>query len=721
MELRLNPEIRLQAYAIVLVADRPTLTITAASANTGDTPWGPPEQLIGTSMRNHFLPATLANILESAQGTEPGVVKPSEDEPFVAQTQQLVVHAFADELVLEMEPTRSWPHPDDYSARLNNFTRQLEDAPTINILMQRLCTGIRHHFGYDRIIALQFDQHHNGLVTHEARADDMPSYLDVHFTREDVTADTRYNQLVETVHNFADVSTELCGLVGSYGPAGREMLRRHLGCREPNENFVDFLRDNGLRCNGYLSLVVGSELFGSLYFHRRSPLYVDYQMRSFLSVVGRVAQQKLAYHLYSRTLRLQQAANVVRDRLQEHIVNSDTLAEGLTGNGTSLIDLLEDTHGAAICSDETLTLFGITPHEKDVDAIVAYMKTEHGNEKFYHTDRLGTLFPPAADYLHLAAGFLFLPLDLKANQWIVWFKPEVVQTITYGSTAAAAEEEDTRRRFYVHDATRHDHSLPWTADETGTALALQAFILNVVAQRYARTKHSNELLREAYEDLEAFSYTVGHDLRAPLRGIASFAEILEEDFAAALGEEGVNHVRTIRQNAKRMRAFMSNLLTLSRVDRKSIIVNELSVADLVNRVLADRATTKARSFECTVGDDLPPIRGDHNHLVTVFTNLLSNAVKYSSGQEAPRIEVGHTGDYIDGHPVFFVADNGIGIPPDQQECVFELFVRSPNAESFRGTGIGLALVERIIRFHDGTIWIESQEGTGTRFLFYTGV
>ena len=716
----IKPVVQVQPYAFVLVVDLPTQVITAASENCALFDWPPAEELIGTYLSDHFSEQTIVGIEKHCRQAEPGVVRLPRKQSKDASIWQLVVHQFAEEIVLEVEQGRNWPHPDDYATRLNVFTRELENAPTISTLLQRLCEGLRYHFGYDRIIMLQFDQQYNGLVTHESRKEDMPSFINIHFTSQDVTPATRYNQVVHPVHNLADVEEPTYPLVGSYGPAAREMLRRHVACREPNENFASFLRDIGLRCIGYLSLMVNDELYGSLYLHHREPMMLDYQMRSFLTVAGRVAQQKLSFHIYSRTLRLRQAANIVRDRLQDHIVNSNNLADGLIGGSTTLIDLIQDTKGAAICSDDALTLYGTTPSAEQVNDIIGWMKREYGDEELYHTDHFSILYPDARTFPDLAAGILFLPLDADANQWIVWFKPEVVQTVTYGS-AASEESGDSERRFYVYDDTRHGYSLPWTTDDIGTAQALQVFIQEVVMQRYAQVTRSNELLRQAYEDLEVFSYTIGHDLRAPVRGIASFAEILQEDFGETIGEEGRGYLRHIQQNAERMREFMNDLLALSRLDRTAIIVNSLSVGELVDRVLQDRTTSEQHRYRCRVQEEMPAIRGDKNQLITVFTNLLSNAIKYSSQEAAPEITVGHTGEHRDGQPVFFVADNGIGIAPDQHGRIFDLFTRSTDVENFAGSGIGLALVRRILNFHEGEIWLESAVGEGTTFYFYTGV
>ena len=704
---------------MVLVVDRSSLVITAASDNVERICGQRPKALIGTSLTALFPPDRIAAIQQTEDNELADAVPLNELAAWPpGQRYQVIVHKFAEEMVLEVEPRRQWPHPADYAQRLSHFSYQLEVSSSIHLLLQHLCEGLLKHFNYDRVIVLKIDQQGDMVVTQEARDPGMSSLLGVHYSHEITTDAERYDHVVNTVHNLANVADPLVTLHGAYGPAARELLRRHIACRPAREVSARFLKDSGLSTLGHLSILMGGELWGSVFCHSRRPVHVDYQMREFIRVIGRVAQQKLAQHTYSRTLRMRQAANVVRDRLLEHIANADNLSDGLTAGDTTLVDLLEGTHGAAICSDEVLTLFEITPTEKQVNAIMEWMNAGHtGEQEVYFTDQLSTHYAPAAAYPELAAGVLFLPLDMDANQWIMWFKPEVVQDIVHGDENVT----DGERRFELRTSRQHGHSLPWTNEEVDTARALQIFIQDVFMKRYANTRRRNNLLRDAYEDLEAFSYTVGHDLRAPLRGIVSFAEILEEEYADALGEQGTGYLNHIRQNAERMRDFMNDLLALSQIDRNSMIVNELQVSDLVNRVLQDLSTSEDPSFRCVVQDGLPPIRGDKNHLITVFTNLLSNAVKYSAVSESPSIEVGHDGDHRDGHPVFYVADNGIGIPSDQQRAIFDLFSRSNNAADFKGSGIGLALVQRIITFHEGEIWLESREGEGTRFLFYTGV
>ena len=720
MQTSATESLTIQSYALVLVVDRQSLAIKAAGENAVDFCGISYHRLLELTLHDIFSESIINELCQFINESFPSVVALKHLKDWPEGRYQAVVTTVGDELILEIEPRRTWPHTGDYAARLNDYTHELEDNATSEDLLQQLCDGITHHFGYERAIVLKFDDNFNGLVTHESLVADLPSLLNVHFVEADVPATTRYNQTVEAVLNYVAADRSMVPLSGHCSDETAKFIRRHIAARGPNANTVRFLQDSGLSTLGVLSLIVDGRLWGSVYMHSREPLYIDYQMRAFLRVAGRVAQQKIAYHVYHRSLRMRDSVNKVRDRLYDRIVNAESLAQGLTGSQTNLLDLLEGTCGAAICSDDEMTTFGTCPTQDEVNGIVGWMKENVGDDKLWYTDHLTASYADAKAFVERGAGMLYLPLDPAADQWIVWFKPEVEQTIVYGSRSrdklVAGEA-----LFAINQQTCRECSMPWNDDTVGTAQALQVFIQKTVLERYASTRRHNTLLKEAIEDLEIFSYTVGHDLRAPLRGIASYAEILREDFSGRLGEEGLDHLNAIQRNAERMRTFMDDLLALSRIERRRMLVNQLEVKPIVERVLNDLSNNHDGHLTCRIQPELPEIVGDRNHMVIVFTNLLSNAFKYSAQQEDPRVEVGFTGQYRRGAPVFYVSDNGIGIPPEQRERMFELFTRSTNSEGFTGTGIGLALVHRIIRFHEGEVWIDDTVDEGTRILFYTGV
>lgn len=713
------PPIRVQSYALILVIDRSTQVVKAASSNAQALCSIPAADLVGRPLGLLIGPEVIREMQEAVSESFPSVVPLPDTEGWPEDKYQMITYTVGEELVIEIEPRRTWPHSGDYSARINDFTEELEKQPDRDSLLQNLCDGLVYHFGYDRAIVMQFDNNNDGLVTQESRQSDTDSLLHVRFVEADIPPSTRKNQLAEAVLNYNRESAPLETMVGSHSERTWEVLRRCIAAREPNTYTDKYLRDNNLCTLGHLSLIVEGKLWGSVYMHAREPVHVDYQMRVYLRVVGRIVQQKISYHLYHRSLRMKQRTNAVRDRLHQQILGAENLASGLTHGNSTLLNLVPYATAATICSEDKLTLFGNCPRPKEIYQLIKWLKGEIGTTDLWYTDHLSALYPPAKELVSQAAGMLFLPLDPKADQWIIWFRPEQVQAISYGSVAAP--HDPSVREFRVNEQTCHECSEPWSDDDLGTIQALQDYLQGMAIERYAGTRRHNNLLREAVQDLEMFSYTIGHDLRAPLRGISNYAEVLEEDFGHLIGDEGLGHLDVIRRSADRMRIFMDDLLALSHIDRSKMTVASHSVPDLVQRVLEDLSHSLDGKPGCTVMHGIPEIAGDKHQMHTVFTNLLSNAFKYSSQRENPRVEVGFTGDYIGGNPVFFVADNGIGIPPDQQDRMFELFTRSTNSGGFAGTGIGLALVHRIIRFHEGEVWIESKVGEGTRMLFYTGV
>jgi light-regulated signal transduction histidine kinase (bacteriophytochrome) len=222
-------------------------------------------------------------------------------------------------------------------------------------------------------------------------------------------------------------------------------------------------------------------------------------------------------------------------------------------------------------------------------------------------------------------------------------------------------------------------------------------------------------LEAANQELNAFSYSVSHDLRAPLRAIGGFSRILKEEYAGQLPAEARRHIERVEDNARHMGRLVDDLLRFSQLGRQPLQTQTISPTPIVREAL-DRMKPdyEGRTVEIVMGE-LPPCDADPSLLRHVFTNLLSNAVKFTRKQPAARIEIGCHPEA--GELVFFVKDNGSGFDMQYADKLFGVFQRLHRAEDFEGTGVGLAIVQRIIHRHGGRIWAQAEVGRGATFFF----
>ncbi len=225
-------------------------------------------------------------------------------------------------------------------------------------------------------------------------------------------------------------------------------------------------------------------------------------------------------------------------------------------------------------------------------------------------------------------------------------------------------------------------------------------------------------LEAAVKELEAFSYSVSHDLRAPLRSMDGFARILNDDFSPKLPEEGQRYLRKVRESAQKMGFLIDDLLAFSHLSRSDIKVRKVAPKPIVYQAIKElEAELVDREVEFTIGE-LCECRSDPVMLRQVFVNLLQNAIKFTRGREPSVIEVGcRSENNPEDTCVYFVKDNGVGFDMRYVDKLFGVFQRLHRAEDYEGTGVGLATVERIIHRHGGKIWAESQVDKGTTIYF----
>lgn len=263
-------------------------------------------------------------------------------------------------------------------------------------------------------------------------------------------------------------------------------------------------------------------------------------------------------------------------------------------------------------------------------------------------------------------------------------------------------------------------AVAWGLDNTAKELGLAiAALRKLNSELDARVGERTQALERANRELEAFSYSTSHDLRAPLRAVDGYAKLLEADYGQSLDDEGRHYLDRIRKAAQRMDLLIENLLQLARISRAELAKGRVELSGLVGEIAAELAAArpdrkvKVHVEKGVVGE------GDAVLVRIALQNLLENAWKYSSRRDEAEIAFGVL-RLPGGETAFFVRDNGIGFDMAHAQRLFQPFVRMHSGEEYSGAGIGLATVERIVSRHGGRVWAESEAGKGATFYFTLG-
>jgi len=302
----------------------------------------------------------------------------------------------------------------------------------------------------------------------------------------------------------------------------------------------------------------------------------------------------------------------------------------------------------------------------------------------------------------------YTPDDVQAG------KPE--QLLKEAETKGRCEEEGWRVR---KDGAHFWANVVFTAlrDQHGTLLGFTKVTQDITERKRAEQEiqQNSVALEAANKELDAFSYSVAHDLRAPLRAIDGFSRILLEEHAPTLAPEAQHHLNVVRRNSQRMGLLIDDLLAFSRLSRQPLNRQLVRSADLARQCVDElRAEQQGRRVEIAIGD-LPACQADPVLLKQVWINLLANALKYTRKQEVAVIEVGSREQA--GACVYFVKDNGVGFDMQYGDKLFGVFQRLHRPEDYEGTGVGLAIVQRIIHRHGGRVWAEAAVNQGATFYF----
>lgn len=359
---------------------------------------------------------------------------------------------------------------------------------------------------------------------------------------------------------------------------------------------------------------------------------------------------------------------------------------------------------------------GILKDALDVSSIITEVDNEGNlirvNDKFYELSKYSK-----TDFISLSI------FDLRTGNMPSAFYEGLWKTIRKGKIWKGEMENRTKTgEIYWTDTTIVP--LIKSSDSPTSYLGLSSNITErKIAEKEIIKLNSNlekevkkrtEDIEAAVGELEAFSYSVSHDLRAPLRAITGFSGLLKEEFGDNLNEEAKRYLGIIQKGTKQMAQLIDDLLHFSRVGRIELQKKTFDPNPIVQEILKKEREGLGENVNFKV-QPLPPIYGDSNTISLVFTNLIINAIKFAKDVSTPSISIGSK--EVDDEVIYYIKDNGVGFDMRYADKLFKVFQRLHSAQQFEGTGVGLAIVSRIVYKHGGRVWGESYPGTETSFYF----
>ena len=637
-----------------------------------------------------------------------------------AQHFDVLAHYYDRLLVLEFE-ARAEVAPADLRQlyrRVGDFLLQVNDAGSAEAMSRLAAQEIRAITGYGRVMVYQFDQDGHGHVMAECRDPDYPSYLGQRFPASDIPRQARELYALNRIRLIGDANYTPAPLVPANNPLTSQPNDLSFAAlRSVSPIHLQYMRNMGTLASMSVSLMVKGQLWGLISCHHATPCPVAFDKRTTCEQLGQILAMciesredadELAFRLEVRRVMVSMLAGLTQ--------GADFL-DNMTGVFPSLLQFAR-AGGVAIVVDERLMTYGDTPSDSDIRELVGWLGLNaHGD--VFHTDRLSHAFSPAARYKDSASGLLAMPISRIHKHYLLWFRPEIVHTIDWAGKppdkSAAGGALTPRISFDTWRETIHASSAPWHSGEIEMAVEFRSALLGIALERAEQMAELAEELGRANKELEAFSYSVSHDLRAPLRHIVGFSDLLLEAAGNDSLEKRQRFLKNIKDSARLAGKLVDDLLSFSQMGRAALRPVAINMGAMV-RSCVDKLSieTRGRQIEWDIGQ-LPSLRADPTFLQLALYNLMSNAVKFTGQQESARI--GIRTQETAGEWIFSVADNGVGFNMEYVHKLFGVFQRLHRLEDFQGTGIGLANVRRIIERHDGRVWAESSPGEGATFYF----
>ncbi|SEU35963.1 ATP-binding protein [Stigmatella erecta] len=718
----------IQPHGVLLGLSEPDLRLTHVSENAPGLLGTPAAELLGAELGRFIEPSVREPLEAGLRSERLRQFNPLKVVWRVGGVDRFfdgIAHRHQGKLLLELEPSsprESVPFLSFFHGVREGLSR-LRDARDLQELCEAVVQEVRSLTGFDRAIIYRFDAEWHGSVLAEARDSRADPYLGLRFPASDIPRQARELYQLNWLRIIPTVD---------YQPARVLALPEHGApldlsfsvLRSVSPIHLEYLHNMGVQASMSISLIRDGKLWGLISCtHISGAKYVPYEVRSACEFLGEVMSSLLAVKEGNEDYGQRIRAKSIHASLLERMAREVDFVSELARQEPALLELVH-AQGAAIHFHGRTTVLGQAPADEHLSGLIEWLGERTGDGLFC-TDRLASEYPEAASFQQVAAGLIALSMSRGRNNFVLWFRPEVVQTVSWGGNPTKPVEVGKdeprihpRKSFEQWKETVRGRCLPWKGYEVEAAAELRRSIIDVALQRSEELLKLNTELERSNVELDAFAYAASHDLKEPLRGIHNYTLLALREVGGALPAVPRERLDTVVRLTQRMESLINSLLHYAQVGRTELLLRETDLNEVVNQVLELlRPRLEEARVEVRVPHPLPPARCDRVRIAEVFTNLITNAIKYNDRAER-WVELGAVREGSEARVAYFVRDNGIGIKPEYHETIFRIFKRLHGRDRFGGgTGTGLTIVKRILERHNGRIWLESTPGQGSTFFF----
>ncbi|WP_426955678.1 ATP-binding protein [Muricoccus radiodurans] len=715
----------IQPHGCLLAFAGEDLALTHASANADAVLAGPPGALFGQPARAVVAGPSAGALHEGLRRLPAaGSVQLGRFRSSSGAFYQAVAHRALDgHAILEFEHegegdgSASATTLEALYPGLREALTRLGRAASVEELAATASAAVRGISGFDRVLVYRFEENWDGVVIAEDGDGRLPSYLGLRFPAADIPSQARRLYEVNPLRLIADVAYRPVPLLAAHD--GPPLDLTYAALRSVSPVHREYMRNMGTPASMSVSLLrPDGRLWGLISCHHAAPRRVPFAARNACDLVGQMVAVRIAAREEMAHTEERARLKGLEGRLLARMAAAPRFEEGLFAEPEDLLQLA-GAQGVAVVNEARCVTAGLTPPEAVIRRITQWL-SERRTDDLFETAALSTLMPEAEAFTDTASGLLAVSTSRLHPDFVLWFRPEVVRTVTWGGDPRKPAEAmpgrlHPRHSFAAWAETVRQRAVPWSAAEIEAARDLRTAIVGIVLRTAEERAELTSRLERANKELAAFSYSVSHDLRAPFRHIVGFAEMLREREGDRLSERGQRYIGTIMEAAENAGRLVDALLSFSQMGRNALVKVDFNPAILVSEVRRSLVSDQGeRAVEWRV-TPMPTVRGDPAMLRQVFQNLLSNALKYTRGREPAVIEV--AANEAPEEVVFTVRDNGAGFDMAYAHKLFGVFQRLHRAEDFEGIGIGLANVQRIVERHGGRVWAEGALGQGAAFHF----